>query len=261
MATRRNIIQITTHDSGRHFGCYGYDTVHTPNVDALAADGVRLNNYFATVPICSASRATMLTGRYPQSHGQMDLPCFGWALNDDERHITHILRDAGYRNLLFGLQHEVANVGRLAFDDVRLHRDPCDMIAAEAGRFLLDEAAPEQPFFLQVGFFETHTPFSFGGVEPDDSKGIEVPPYLVDNAASRSAMAGFQGAIRKADSAVGVILEALARSGFEEKHAGRLHDGPRNRNAPRQVVSIRPRHRDRPDRAQSRRRHHGREDL
>jgi len=216
MAATRNVIQITTHDSGRHFGCYGHETLHTPNIDEFAADGVRLTHYFATVPICSASRATMLTGRYPQSHGQMDLPGFGWAMNEDERHITHILRAAGYRNLLFGIQHEVADVQRLAFDDVCLHRDPCDRIAGEVSRFLLDEAAEAQPFYLQVGFFETHTPFNFGGVEPDDSKGIEVPPYLVDNAASRDAMARFQGAIRKVDEAVGIILDALARSGLED---------------------------------------------
>jgi N-sulfoglucosamine sulfohydrolase len=216
MASVRNVIQITTHDSGRHFGCYGHRTLHTPNIDGLAADGVQLTNYFATVPICSASRATMLTGRYPQSHGQMDLPCFGWAMNEDERHITHILRDAGYRNLLFGLQHEVANSEQLAFDDVRLHRDPCDRIASEVGRFLLGEASSTKPFYLQIGLFETHTPFTFGGAEADDSKGVEVPPYLIDNAASRDTMAQFQGAIRKVDDAVGVILDALARSGLED---------------------------------------------
>jgi len=90
MAGKVNILQITTHDSGRHFGCYGHRTLHTPQIDALAADGVQLDNYFAVAPICCASRASMLTGRYPQSHGLMDLcfPPFDWALREDERHIT-----------------------------------------------------------------------------------------------------------------------------------------------------------------------------
>ena len=40
-----NIIIITTHDTGRHFGCYGVDTVHTPAIDAIADDGFKFTNY------------------------------------------------------------------------------------------------------------------------------------------------------------------------------------------------------------------------
>ena len=77
MPTHPNILQLTTHDTGRHFGCYGHPTLHTPNIDALSADGVRFSNYFATVPICCASRASMLTGLYPQSQTcwTCALPC------------------------------------------------------------------------------------------------------------------------------------------------------------------------------------------
>lgn len=214
-----NILQITTHDSGRHFGCYGNRTLHTPNIDALAASGVKLCNYFAAVPICCASRATMLTGRYPQSHGLMDL-CFApfnWALNDDEQHISHILHGAGYRTILVGVQHEVANPARLAFDDIRARNAPCDIVAREAADFLTNRAPKDKPFYAQVGFFETHTPFGFGGVEPDESRGVEVPPYLVDDDTARRAMARFQGAVRKVDEAVGVIMDALRRSGAEDR--------------------------------------------
>ncbi len=221
MAKQPNILQITTHDSGRHFGCYGHSTVHTPNIDALAADGVRMTNYFATVPICCASRASMLTGRYPQSHGLMDL-CFApfnWALNDDERHISHILHDAGYRTLLFHIQHEVAwdDIGRLPFDEIRAQDSSPTALdtAEEVCRFLEAESGGAEPFYAQVGFFETHTPFDFGGVKPDTSLGVEIPPYLADDAVARDTMAQFQASVRRADEAVGRIVEALRRSGRE----------------------------------------------
>ena len=73
MANRPNIVIITCHDAGRHFGCYGIDEVHTPAVDAVASDGHLFTNYFTTSPVCSPSRGAMLTGRYPQSNGLIGL--------------------------------------------------------------------------------------------------------------------------------------------------------------------------------------------
>src|SRR4051812_27588422 len=59
-----HILFITCHDLGRHLGCYGVPSVRTPTLDALAADGIRLTNHFATSPGCSPSRAAIATGRY-----------------------------------------------------------------------------------------------------------------------------------------------------------------------------------------------------
>jgi len=217
-----NILQITTHDSGRHFGCYGHSTLHTPVIDALSADGVRLTNYFSAVPICCASRASQLTGLYPQSHGLLDLcfPPFNWRINDGVKHMSNCLRAAGYRTLLFGVQHEVprTELDRLAFDSTHcLNHVPADGVASEVAAFLRDRTAHRQPFYAQVGFFETHTPFDFGGAQPDLQRGVEIPPYLADVESSRRAMAGYQGAIRKVDEALDVILTALRQSGLEEE--------------------------------------------
>ena len=137
MSQKPNILIITNHDSGRHFGCYGVETVHTPAIDALAADGLRFENYFATVPLCSPSRGAMLTGRYPQSTGLMGLTHapWHWSLNKGEQHLSHILRDAGYHTALFGLQHEAADVQTLGFEALHAqHRD-------EGGRCTADEVA------------------------------------------------------------------------------------------------------------------------
>ncbi|GAI10813.1 unnamed protein product, partial [marine sediment metagenome] len=174
MTGRPNIIQITTHDSGRHFGCYGHSTLHTSTIDELAADGVRFTNYYCTVPICSASRASQLTGLYPQSNGLLDLTGFGWRLKDDVQHMSRVLKTAGYRTLLFGVQHEVSRneLDRLAFDTMGERHGTADVVAGEAVKFLRKEAKSQQPFYAQIGFVETHTPFDRGGTKPDTAKGV-----------------------------------------------------------------------------------------
>lgn len=219
MSRAPNILVITTHDTGRHLGCYGIREVASPHLDRLAGDGVRLSNYFATVPICCASRASMMTGRYPQSHGLMDLcfPPFDWALHDDEQHLSQILRDADYHTRLFGIQHEVQDLARLGFDAVpHGPRLPADRVAAEVAAFLQSPQARARPFYAQVGFFETHSPFTWGGAEPDDSHGVFVPPYVVPSEPILRMARELQGSIRKADAAVGVIRDALEAAGLAE---------------------------------------------
>ncbi|MFO8006802.1 MAG: sulfatase [Candidatus Brocadiia bacterium] len=215
-----NIVLITTHDTGRHLSCYGVGSVHSPNLERLAAQGCRFTEYFAAAALCSPSRGAMMTGRYPQSNGMLGLchGLFGWSLNDDERHLSHLLHEAGYYTALIGHQHETTDIdGQLCFDEHRLHWEDlsrglhttCDQVAEGVGEFLRERAGQSRPFYLQVGFFETHRPFDFGGAEPDDSKGVYVPPYLEDNQAARDELAAFQGNIRKMDAAVGEILRHL----------------------------------------------------
>jgi arylsulfatase A-like enzyme len=184
----------------------------------LAADGVRFTNYFCTVPICSASRASQLTGLYPQSNGLLDLIGFGWRIRDDVQHLSQVLKAAGYRTALFGVQHEVSGkeLNRLAFDTVLQPNDTAQVVAARAADYLLREAGSGQPFYAQIGFFETHVPFDRWGTEPDSARGVEVPPYVAEDDSSRRAMAGYQGSVRVVDSAVAMILDALRKSGLEE---------------------------------------------
>jgi arylsulfatase A-like enzyme len=218
-----NILVLTSHDTGRHIGPYGVKTVHTPALDALAADGVRFDQYFTTSPVCSPARGAMLTGRYPQSNGLMGLTHdpWDWTLNAGERHLSHILRDAGYHTALFGIQHETERGAELGFAERHLERGqgqrhPAGEVAAAAAAFLTGEAAARAPFYTQVGFFETHRPFDYGGVELDDSLGVFVPPYLQANDAARAQLAHLQGAVRTLDNAVGAILAALDASGLAE---------------------------------------------
>jgi len=71
--SRTNVLFILTDDEGPWAaGCYGNREIRTPSIDRLAAEGMRFTNFFCTSPVCSPSRATLLTGRIPSQHGVHD---------------------------------------------------------------------------------------------------------------------------------------------------------------------------------------------
>jgi len=110
---RLNVVLITSHDSGRHFGCYGRD-VDTPRIDAFAHDGVRFTNHFCPAPQCHPSRASLMTGLYPHRNGMMGHSKLGWTLDDTVRTMPRHLRDAGYSTHVLGVKHlapEMSAVG------------------------------------------------------------------------------------------------------------------------------------------------------
>jgi arylsulfatase A-like enzyme len=214
-----NILLITCHDMGRFLGCYGVGTVSTPNLDHLAATGVRLNAAFTTAPSCSPARAALATGRYPHTNGVMGLthPPFGWDLHPDERHIAQILGAAGYDTHLFGFQHVSPSDARPGF--VHIHTDHnrglAGPVAATVGALLRGRRDP-RPFYLEVNLEEPHRPYDQDGARPDTSRGVTAPGYLPAGEESRAEMAEFQGAVAQADRAIGRILSALDDAGLTE---------------------------------------------
>ncbi|WP_454852710.1 sulfatase-like hydrolase/transferase [Promicromonospora soli] len=105
-SAKPNIVIVHWHDTGRYLGAYGLEHVRTPNVDRLATDGVVFERSFATAPLCSPSRGSLFTGRYPHSNGLMGLAHLGWEYHANEHTLPMLLAAHGYRSVLVGLQHE-----------------------------------------------------------------------------------------------------------------------------------------------------------
>ncbi len=191
----------------------------SPALDGLADSGVRFARSFCTAPQCSPSRASLHTGRYPHSAGVMGLAHapYGWRLDPTERHVAHLLAEAGYTTTLVGMQHliERGSAHELGYQQV-LPVAPADEEALAAVALLRELARSGRPFYLEVGFEEPHRPYDFGGAQPDASKGVVVPPYLPDLPESRQDLAAFQGAVRQMDRGVGMILAALDDLGIAD---------------------------------------------
>ncbi len=231
-----NILMVHCHDLGQYLHCYGVRTVQTPNLDRLAAEGVRFSRSFCPNPGCSPSRASIFTGRWPHSNGVMGL-ChanFAWDLNPDERHLAQILHDAGYTTTAVGIIHETHSGYQRCGYERHLGPARATMATDAAIRVLRQYAVKrEKPFFMSVGFIEPHrlrypnpdwpcaTPndssFPGPGLESDDSLGVEVPGFLADTEGTRRELAGLQGAIRHVDSQVGRLLAALKEVGLESE--------------------------------------------
>ena len=117
---RPNVVLMICHDLGRHLGCYGVETVNSPNIDGFASGAVRFANNFCTAPQCSPSRASMMTGRYPHSNGILCLTHahFAWRYNEGEVHIAQRFKEAGYRTVLAFIQHVTNDPESVGFDEI-----------------------------------------------------------------------------------------------------------------------------------------------
>lgn len=205
---RPNILYIHSHDSGRYLRPYGYN-VPTPNLLRLAREGVLFRQMHAAAPTCSPSRAALLTGQCPHRNGMLGLAHLGWRLNDYSQVIIHPLHAAGYHTVLAGLQHIAADPATIGYDEMLPHRSTRAVdVAPAAARFL--RSRPQQPFFLDVGFFETHRDYPPSTDNPDY---IQPPALIPDTPETRRDMAGFHASARALDKGVGEVLDALESSG------------------------------------------------
>ncbi|WP_256992375.1 sulfatase-like hydrolase/transferase [Paenibacillus sp. XY044] len=107
--TKPNVIVIYCDDLGYgDLGCYGSDAIRTPHLDALAQDGARFTNWYSNSPVCSPSRAALLTGKYPAKTGVSHI--LGGkrgtgGLRDDAKTLAQRLKEHDYRTALFGKWH------------------------------------------------------------------------------------------------------------------------------------------------------------
>lgn len=208
-----NILYLHSHDTGRYVQPYGHQ-VPTPNIQRLADQGILFRKAFCAAPTCSASRACLLTGQYGHNNGMMGLAHRGWSLNDYQQHLVHPLHDAGYHSALIGEQHIAKRPDIIGFDRVvKIDTTHVESVAPVAID-IISEPIPE-PFFLSVGFFETHRDW-LGPSSVRDALYSVPPPNLPDTPETRRDMAAYKASARSLDHGVGMVLEALDEQGLTD---------------------------------------------
>ncbi|MCR9296305.1 MAG: sulfatase [bacterium] len=229
-ADRPNIILFVTDDQSPDTGCYGNTVIRTPNMDALAADGVVFDNAFCTTASCSASRSVILSGlhnhyngHYGHQHSYHHFSSF-----DRVRSLPVRLTESGYYTLRIGKYH-VAPEAVYQFDRELPgnSRNPVQM-ANNVKEHLVGRQS-DQPFFLYFCTSDPHrsgnersdlphSPNAFGnslegypGVEsvyynPDE---VMVPNFLPDTPTSRAELAMYYESISRIDQGLGRLTEVL----------------------------------------------------
>jgi arylsulfatase A-like enzyme len=238
-ARRPNIVLIVADDLGyADIGAQGISKdVRTPHIDALAAAGTRLTNGYVSCPVCSPTRAGLMTGRYQQRFGHEFNPgpneaeTFG--LPVDQVTLAQVLKDAGYATGMVGKWHLGFRpemhptqrgfdeffgflAGAHGYDAVGQGRNALlrgttpvestdyltDAFGREAAAFVERHAGGDKPFFLYLAFNAVHTP-------------MQAPPKYLERFAGvadekRRTMLAMLSAM---DDAVGLVTDELRKAG------------------------------------------------
>jgi arylsulfatase A-like enzyme len=151
---------------------------------------------------------------WPHNSGMIGLAHRGFVLNDYTQHIVHTLRGAGYASTLIGVQHVAAQAATIGYDLVLdIDSSRAQHVAPAAVDYL--SHAPAQPFFLAVGFGETHREFHEPG--PAEDARYCLPPHpLPDTPATRRDLAAYKASARVLDEGIGAVLKALDANGLAE---------------------------------------------
>ncbi len=189
---RPNVVVLLSDDQGPWaMGCAGNPEIRTPNLDRLAATGLRFENFFCASPVCSPARATLLTGRLPSQHGVHDWIRRGNLDAGGDRGIeylagltgyTQVLADAGYTCGLSGKWHLgdslrpqqgfshwfAHQTGGSSYHNAPMIRDGrcyaeprylTEAITDDALEFLHQHGRQEAPFYLSVHYTAPHSPW------------------------------------------------------------------------------------------------------
>ncbi|MEQ8749283.1 MAG: sulfatase [Amphiplicatus sp.] len=241
-ADRPNIVLIVADDHGLDaIGAYGNDVVQTPNLDRLAAEGVRFMNAHAAVSSCSPSRSVLLTGKQNHENGMYGLQHWEHHFSsfDDIKSLPVMLTDSGYRTGRVGKVHLAPDAvykfdsplsDGAANDMASVARSPVEMVELSE-----DFIAADGPFFLYFATDDPHRAFPFDTYPAPNSFGnrnegypgvthvefkpedVIVPSFLPDLPAVREELAQYYSSIARLDQGVGALRTIL------EKH-GKLQD-------------------------------------
>ncbi|MHC4541974.1 MAG: sulfatase family protein, partial [Planctomycetota bacterium] len=206
---RPNILWILSEDISPDLSCYGVPAVQTPNLDKLAAQGIRFTQAFTTAPVCSASRSAMITGMFQTTvgiHNHRSHRDDGYTLPEPVKLITDYFRQAGYFTAnVKTAAPGVAGSGKTDFNfKFKKPFDGTDWNQRKTG----------QPFFAQLSISMTHRGGHWKNLRqkldnPVDPAAVKLPPYYPDHPVAREDWATYLNSIQMMDQYVGKILKRL----------------------------------------------------
>ncbi|MGA9637907.1 sulfatase family protein [Flavobacterium sp.] len=219
---RPNIIWLMAEDMSLDLECYGMEAVKTPNLNKMAAEGIRYDNCFVTNSICSPSRSSMMVGTHQlkinaQNHrSNRDVP-----LDSRFKPFTALLREAGYTTVL-GNQ-SVMGKGRKT--DVNFKSENIGPWDGKTQFGLFDKydtfENDGKPFFAQIQLVASHRGDWWDEVRsksahPVDPDKVKLPAYLADHPAIRLDWAKYLDQIEFLDNEVGMIFKELEDKGLAD---------------------------------------------
>ena len=228
-ALRTNIVWISVEDMSPWLGCYGDETIPTPNVDALAESGTRYTQAYANAPVCAPARATLITGCYATAIGAMHMrtgkpskaalaadpkayegiPSYEATPTPEVRCFPELLRSAGYY---------CTNASK---QDYQFNAPPTVWDASNGRAHWRDRPDPDQPFFAVFNLTMTHESGTFQSKKRSpkvtDPSAVEVPPYYPDTPIVRDDIARTYDNIAAMDKRVGKIVAELEEAGLLER--------------------------------------------
>ncbi|KAF3770880.1 hypothetical protein M406DRAFT_59723 [Cryphonectria parasitica EP155] len=229
MSAKKNILLLIADDLGRDFlSCYGCQTNLTPNLDALAASGVRFDKAFTSTASCSGSRTVIYTGLHTHETGSYGLNQArdGFQTFDSVETAPFLFKEKlGYKTGILGKIH--VGPDHLYPWQVREESESRNVawIADRAEAFFKASKEEQKAFFLTIGFVDPHrklqTRGGFGNVDGNHDSRLQdrifhpsettVPPFLSDVPEVRQELAEYYRSIFRMDQGVGMILAALDR--------------------------------------------------
>lgn len=234
-----NIVLIYCDDMGwGDLGCFGARQIRTPNIDRLARQGTRFTSFYVSQPVCSASRASLLTGCYANRvgiHGAL-FPGSANGLSTRELTLAGMVKSKGYATAIFGkwhlgrppeflpLRHGFDEYFGIPYSNDMWPNNPAAKPGAYPPLPLIDgervvEEQPDQRLLTRryteraVQFIERHADQPFFLYVPHSMP--HVPIYASDRFAGRSRAGLYGDVIEEIDASVGDILQALRRHQLE----------------------------------------------
>jgi len=219
--TPPNIVWIATHDINPHLGAYagvypGADHAVTPNLDRLAAGGVRFDNAFAAAPICAPSRSAIATGCFPTAIGTMHMRTKA-VPPAEVRLLPEYFRQAGYY------------VTNASFTDFQVPTPPSAYDDCSDGAHWRNRPDPGQPFFAAFQGLITHESQIYldddafaartahvADADRHDPATVPLPPYHPDTPTFRRSWARYHDLVTEMDHWAGGILDQLAADGLAD---------------------------------------------